>query len=308
MDNYRGASTVVGAHLYEGAVGDSRDWRSLYDITPYSCREEREITENLKERAETVKEAVDEKVLETAQIGTGTVEFRIHIYDQEKAQAAFQQAEETIQGKDVNKARALLEKLEAEPLQPVSQRVMENIGAPSYEELSNRDLIISSQFLSELLAKQLDALKTYKKAVKSLQDYIQRVDQGASDVQNFANAMCTGVIAMENDYTFVYVKAGEFLEEKEEITTIESEPYGESLPLYSAFVNFSQMSQEDKDAIRQGVKDRKVHQREKVAAALTETKALIAPERLQAMANRAKRSFPQEERLSLSSSRSLLRK
>ena len=297
VDNYRGASTVVGAHLYEGAVGDSRDWRSLYDITPYSCREEREITENLKERAETVKEAVDEKVLETAQIGTGTVEFRIHIYDQEKAQAAFQQAEETIQGKeDVNKARALLEKLEAEPLQPVSQRVMENIGAPSYEELSNRDLIISSQFLSDLLAKQLDALKTYKKAVKSLQDYIQGVGQEAIDMLEFANAMCTGVIAMENDYTFVYVKAGEFLEEKEEITTIESEPYGESLPLYSAFVNFSQMSQEDKDAIRQGVKDRKVHQREKVAAALTETKALIAPERLQAMANRAKRSFPQEEK------------
>ena len=300
VDNYRRAAkaaTDPGAHLYEGAVGDSRDWRNLYDITSYSCREEQDISEDLKKRAETVKEAMDKKVLEKTRIGAGTIEFHIHLYDHEKAQAASQQAEEVIQSKDVSKARELLEKMEAEPLQPVSQRVMGNIGAPGYEELSNRDLIISSQFLSELLAKQMDALKTYEKAVKSLRDYIQGMDQKASDVLEFANAMCTGVIAMENDYTFVYVKAGEFLEEKEEITTIDSEPYGESLPLYSAFVNFSQMSQEDKDAIRQGVKDRKVHQREKVAASLTETKALIAPERLQAMANRAKRSFPQEEKV-----------
>lgn len=297
VDSYRNASAVVGAHLYEGAVGDSRDWRSLFDITPYSCRDERDISENLKERAEIVKEAVDKKVLETAQVGPATVEFHIHLYDYDKAQAASKAVEDTLQSKDVSKARTVLEKLEAEPPKPVSQRVMANIGAKGYEELSNHDLIISSQFLSELLAKQMDALKTYEEAVKSLQDYIQSVDQKASDVLEFANAMCTGVIAMENDYTFVYVKAGEFLEEKEEITTIDSEPYGESLPLYSAFVNFSQMSPEDKNAIRQDVKDRKVHQREKVAAALTETKALIVPERLQAMANRAKRSFPKEEKV-----------
>lgn len=92
---------------------------------------------------------------------------------------------------------------------------------------------------------------------------------------------------MENDYTFIYRSEGRGALT---ITSLDSKPF----PLYSAFVNFSQMSQEDKNAIRQDVKDRKVDQREKVAEALTETKALIVPERLQAMAKRAKSSFPAE--------------
>ena len=49
VDNYRSAKRIIGAHIYEGATGDDRDWRTLYDITPFSCINDAQCSEKLKE-------------------------------------------------------------------------------------------------------------------------------------------------------------------------------------------------------------------------------------------------------------------
>jgi len=288
---YRTDRHFSGAYLYEGAAGDSRDWRNLFDIIPYSCRTEQEIGPELRERMEIVREAAGRGIWEKRLLSSLDVEFCIHIYDREAMRALVKEAEEVLAIQDAKKAQALLEHLQCSPPRPVSQRVMENSGARGFEEQVNLDLIVSSQGLSQLLSDQVNAWREYDTAVDSLKRYIAQEKRWAEDLHTFANALCVGVITMEDDYTFTYRSEGG---DSLTITILDSKPYGESLPLYSAFVNFSQMSQEDKNAIRQDVKDRKVDQREKVAEALTETKALIVPERLQAMAKRAKSSFPAE--------------
>ena len=296
-DNYRGAKTVVGAHLYEAAVGDTRDWRKLFDITPYSCRSDRLITDELRRRAEAVEEATQKGIREIQQLGANSYQFLIHLYDEEMVSNAVAKTEEILSARDVEKARRLLAGLEGQPLKEIGQTVMKNIGTSKFEDLSNKDLIIASEEMSNLVARQVELVNTYEGCKKRLSDFINDAEKKANDIQAFASALCTGVITMINDYTFVYVKSDEFgLTEEEEITNIDAQPYGELLPLYSAYMNFTQLDEETKQLISTGIRDKKVNHRDEVAAALEETKTLIVPEKMQAMAARAQRSFASESK------------
>ncbi len=171
---YRTDCHFSGAYLYEGAAGDPRDWRNLFDIIPYSCRTEQEIGPELRERMEIVREAVGRGIWEKRLLSSLGVEFCIHIYDREAMRALVKEAEEVLASQDAKKAQALLEHLQCSPPRPVSQRVMENSGARGFEEQVNLDLIVSSQGLSQLLSDQVNAWREYDAAVDSLKRYIAK--------------------------------------------------------------------------------------------------------------------------------------
>ena len=171
---YRTDRHFSGAYLYEGAAGDPRDWRNLFDIIPYSCRTEQEIGPELRERMEIVREAAGRGIWEKRLLSSLGVEFCIHIYDREAMRALVKEAEEVLASQDAKKAQALLEHLQCSPPRPVSQRVMENSGARGFEEQVNLDLIVSSQGLSQLLSDQVNAWREYDAAVDSLKRYIAK--------------------------------------------------------------------------------------------------------------------------------------
>ena len=171
---YRTDRHFSGAYLYEGAAGDPRDWRNLFDIIPYSCRTEQEIGPELRERMEIVREAAGRGIWEKRLLSSLGVEFCIHIYDREAMRALVKEAEEVLASQDAKKAQALLEHLQCSPPRPVSQRVMENSGARGFEEQVNFDLIVSSQGLSQLLSDQVNAWREYDAAVDSLKRYIAK--------------------------------------------------------------------------------------------------------------------------------------
>ena len=296
-DNYRGAKTVVGAHLYEAAVGDTRDWRKLFDITPYSCRSDRLITDELRRRSDAVETATQKGIREIQQLGANSYQLLIHLYDEETVKNAVAKTEEILSTHDVEKARRLLADLEGQPLKEIGQTVMKNTGAKNFEDLANRDLIIASEEMSNLVVRQVELVNTYEGCKQRLSNFIEIDDILTRNIQIFASALCTGVITMRNGYTFVYVKADEFgLTEDEEITNIDAEPYGEHLPLYSAFVNFTQLDEETKESIRADIKDKKVNHRDEIAATLAETKALITPDQMKRMKDFAQSSFAVESK------------
>ncbi len=292
VDNYRSARRVVGAHLYEGAAGDERDWRTLHDITPYSCVNDNDRSDILKAKALEVMTAKQHGILTRREIGTdGTLEFKINILDENSIQAEDKAIQDVIASGNIEKAKNIQLKIQSEQLPVASARTIKNIGARGSEETVVEDFIISSQHLESLIEKENAKFEKRAAAVKELDDYIKDGIVKASDEQIFAGAVCTGVIRALNDYTYVYVKENFGLTENEELTTIDSEPYGEYLPLYSAFVGFAKLDADIKADISAAIKDKKVNHHDEVAAAFEKAKEFISQDKLNQMAARAQRSF-----------------
>ena len=292
VDTYRSATRVTGAQLHEGASGDDRDWRSLHDITPLSCIDESTLSETLKKKSETYDEAFEKGIVAHRTLDdAGSFDFVINKVNDEAFESEMHEINEAINSGDIAKMTTVLEKYKDAPIAFEIDRSIKNIGSMGCEDIAAKDMIVSSQVLIGMIADQLEKAQERINAFAKLQQAIEAMEAHGSDVQSFAAALCTGVIKAENDYTYSYVKESFGMQEKTELTTIDSEPYGEYLPLYSAFVGFSALSSEVKNEISDAIKDKKVNHGDEVAASKEIVKAKVSSDNLNAMMQRAKMSF-----------------
>ena len=291
VDNYRAAKPVVGAHLYEGAVGDSRDWRRLYDITPFSCiNETEERYKTYKVRNDLVQKAKQLGIYVRRDLGA-TFDYVIKEFDETKIEEMLKEIETAKASDNTEKAKAVLQAITAEELPVRNQRTVKNIGAMYSEDLVADDIIIESDVLLALITAQVNLLQKREDALKALESHITGAGIEMQNIQVFANALCTGVIKKENEYTYSYVKVTYGISESVELTTIDTAPYGEHLPLYSAFKGFEALDKETMDSISADIKDKKVNHHDEIATTSAEAATLISPDKINAMVQRAQKSY-----------------
>ena len=173
-DAYRNDAMIPGTHLYEGTTRDPRDWRKLFDITPYSCRSDLLITDELRHRAELVEEATRMGIREIQDLSCTFCQFIINLYDPHMIADFTAKSARILQDKDANQAKLLLENMKKHPLKLSEQKVMlTNARTPELADSMNRDILIASPVWCELLSRQIQLIKQYNRIQNQLAELVR---------------------------------------------------------------------------------------------------------------------------------------
>lgn len=296
VGNYKGAYIAdksVGKHLYEGSVGDVRDSRKMVNISPVSTVEASQYTTEEQENLVLYTKAWDLGVLTKVEVGNA-VDIHLNVFDTDYVAKMDTATAPVIQAGDAAKAKALLENINATPVPVASFKVMPNNGAADATDIVVRDHVVDSLAHMEVLRAQVALLDRVQAIKDSLAQIVDKTAGMNKNVRDFAMALMTGVIKKVDAYTYSTVHESFGLEELTDLTTIDSEPYGMSLPLYSAFVGFCALSAEQKSTIDADVKTNLRGNAAAVDAALADLVAFLTPDRINAFMNTAKTSYVDE--------------
>lgn len=172
-DAYRNDAMIPGTHLYEGTTRDPRDWRKLFDITPYSCRTPETLTRELEERAKAVEEATQLGIREIFQENLSLYTIVINLYNSQAIAELTAKAEEILRSNAIDKTRDLLSDMMQHPLEPVEQKIMRTAERTSeLADSMNRDILIASPVWCELLSRQIQLIKQYNLIQNQLAELI----------------------------------------------------------------------------------------------------------------------------------------
>ena len=295
VDNYKDVPPATGAHLYEKSVADSRDWRKLWNITPLSCIDENNMSENVAKLKEML-DLAEEKHIFRKSTESDVTEYSIVEYSEEALNELINKVDNLIAEGNETKCEALLSNVETNELPIASKRAVKNMGAGNreLEDLMVKDIILESCVLVSMISKQLDLITKKDIAIKKLKDFIDSKSAVKTNVKYFAGALCTGVIAKENEYTYTYKKITFGVSEDVALTTIDSKPYGEDIPLYSAYIGFTQLDEETIAEIAQTIRDKKVNCPDEVSMATANAKELISEDKTNKIVQRVRQSYASE--------------
>ncbi len=283
-------SIGVGSHLYEGSVKDPRDSRKLINISPFSCISADALNPEEKENAELYQKAWDCGIMTRVPIGDG-YEYRLNIFDTDAIAAKKEAAEAVIKNGDTAGAAALLGGSGGHVLDAKTYHVIPNNGYADFAEIVIRDHVLGSELYTKILREQIKLLEDWRGTEDALKSLSSKAKAFDTDVHSYALALATGAVKKLNDYTYSYVKETFGLQEFKDLTTIETEPYGMSLPLYSSFLGYCALDGALKAEISAAVKTHLVNDREGVDAALGETLASLGKDRVNALANMARTTY-----------------
>ena len=240
---------LIGKHLYEGDRVE-KDYSLLPNIYPCSVSVGTRFENSSTSRKALIKKAIDNEVVYFEEI-SGVKNCFIAKYDTELLGKYFDAAKNA---NTLEKAAALLKNLADKP--PVASSIAVATGDPQYYDSIVEDNIANSVKLMKVIEENLSLKERYSDMLKKLE---AKADQ-ITLVQNFSNAYVNGIIARDivDMYQYYYETNGLLGAEKHVLTTIDSEPYGEYLPLYSAYVAYTNLSPEERETIKTLVKEEKV--------------------------------------------------
>lgn len=293
VEQYKGGSEHTGAYCYEGSAGDSRDWRKLYDLTPFSCMEKDNLSENVKKNSDIYDKAKNMKIIEVKQISEGNNDYYIQIADGEQIDKFISMAQDVIDSKDVAKIKEFIDN-NKNILFESKNRMIKKIGTDGHEESSIKDLVLASPVLLNMIEEEIAKREKVQVALSEMKNVVEEHEANVDAAQIFASALCTGVIRNPNDYTYVYQKEEHGIKEEIEITTIDKEPYGEQIPLYSAYLGFMNLDKDVREEIVKSVRERRVNHGDEVKVILASIKEKISSDNANKMISRARQHFPQE--------------
>ncbi len=296
VGNYKGAYIAdmsLGKHLYEGSVGDARDSRKMINIFPISTVDATAHTTEEKDNLAFYAKAWDLGVLTKVEVGNA-VDIHLNVFDADYVARMETAAAPVIQSADAAKAKVVLENINTNPVPVTSFKVMPNNGTMDAADIVIRDHIVGSLAHMELLRAQVALLDRVQGIKDALAQIIDKTAGMNKNVRDFAMALMTGVIEKADAYTYSLVHESFGLKDSVELTTIDSEPFGMALPLYSAFVNFCALSADQKATVDADVKNNLRTNAAVVDAALADLTAFLTVDRVNAFMNTAKTSYPDE--------------
>lgn len=286
VSNYRNAynsKPIIGSHLYEGSVGDPRDSRRFIDISPLSCIAPDRYTPEQKEFVAIYDKAVNLGIISKTPIGN-TFEYKLNILDGDIINQRIAAADAICASGDVAKAVTLVNQFEQNRVVAKASKHIPNNGIGDRADIVIRDHIVGSLESMELLKVQVSLIEAQDGAYAKLKELIDSAAKGAVDVNAFAMAWMTGAIVMDNDYTYSYLFTDAIgMESKAELTGIATQPFGMKLPLYSAFVGFAALDDITKANINNCVMTKLTTGGATINACVMKAKAMVAPERINAM-------------------------
>ena len=282
---------IVGSHLYEGSSRDARDSRKLINVSPISCIPKEMYTPDDIRNMELYDFALSNSIVTKVPIGDG-FEYHLNIFDEEEIKACLDAMQKILDSNDVQKASAFINNRNGKSFEVKSYRVIPITQNSDYADLIVKDHILGSLLLVQILSEQVSALKQYSEKMTILSDLVNAGRKATTDVHNFAMAVMTGTIKKVNDYEFSYCYETYGVEESVALTTIDSEPYGMTLPLYSAYQGYCKQETEIKQQVEKTIRDALMNKKDQVDSSVEEVKKWIASEKLNAMLSIAKSSFP----------------
>lgn len=250
---------LVGMHLYEGTTLDSRNFKILSNIDPFNIVKEKEPSHGTESFETNYKKAIKENIIEKVATGNDSYEYYLRIVDEESVNEIVERINKTIAENNLERKKRLLETIEENTsLKYTSSILLPIIGSNGFEDMSVQDEVFGSLYLSRLMEDQLSVLNRKLEAVQKLKDSIGIVLTWETDMRDFSSAICTGAIFIADSYTVKYLKDEDGFSDEYDLTTIDQTPYGELLPIYSAFVEFRKLDDEDRRYINELTKKRKV--------------------------------------------------
>lgn len=297
---YQGAY-VVGAHLYEGAKEnddsrkDRRDFRKLHDIIPFSLLK-REGDKALEDFHSIFKKALEVQIVYPRPIGTDgrAVEYVLQMIDRDDLKA---KKERIIRLKrDQNEKRMIdfIDNTENIKLVFNNSLILPNTGYGEYKESSVEDHIFASEYLTAKLQEQLLLVKDYINDVDSMNKDLEYIRKIRALVKTFGEALCTDVIHQGNNrYEFMYTHDDGVSTSDILLSNIDYEPYGQSMPLYSAFKEFVKLSDEEMNELSEMIRDRLLNQEKLCVEASSKTRDYLN-NKIDGIVSNAQAEFPSE--------------
>ena len=290
VENYKSVPAVCGANLYEGAKNDNRDWSKLWNITPYSCLAD--PSEDICALKRKVDEAVEKGIFKTNR-HDGATEFSLIKYDYSEIEDLLSKKEDVVKSDNETKIRELIEAIEKSEIKVSAEYSVKNMhsGSDEVDFKCAIDIILESDKLMKVISEQLEWASKKETAIEELNSALDTINYQRNFVKYFVGALCTGVIVKENEYTYSYKKITFGVSEDVALTTIDSKPYGEDIPLYSAYIGFTQLDEETIAEIAQTIRDKKVNCPDEVSMATANVKELISEDKTNKIVQRARQNY-----------------
>ena len=300
LNDYR-ASKIVGQHLYEKTERDPRDSRKLINVAPLSIASPDEysdiyIDDDDKKFIAAYDSFFDKKIITKTTVGSG-VEYTLNLFDERKIDTLVEEAEGLIKEGDPFKIESFLKGLDEEGLPVVQETItINNNGYVGFEDQVIRDHIFGSQLYKEYALNSLEISDRFDKLKEELAIKSGMIKKDQNALEDFIDALKTDIIK-KGDNPFKY-SAETFDEDgfpdiEFDLTDSTKEPYGDKFPLYSSFLGYKELSDEDKERISMASKE-KITDMEVVTNAVKGVLEDYSPDKIKAIISMTKRIDPQE--------------
>lgn len=283
VDNYKSKykeKKIIGSHIYEGSVRDQRDSRTVINVSPISCVAPEDYSEEDILNIANFEFAIENGIIEKKAVGDG-FEYRINIFNKDKLDAEIEKMKLINTPDDIREYKAtnfVPETVDSKLISGVEEKVV-------------RDHVLASQLYKKIVSEQTSIIKEYKQAKERLDDILNKFGRAEKDIHDFVYAILTGVISRNNDFEYSFLAEKNGIETKINLTDIDKVPFGMSLPLYSAYLGYCDLSEDRKSEIEKQFKNRMINDSSIVNTCCNEASTCFSKDRLNKMANVARTSF-----------------
>lgn len=312
LSSYKAARGHNGRFIYEGSKRDPRDWGKDYDIIPLSCLGDSEKNDRMQEKEAMLKKAKEYGVFVGRDNARDSVmDFYILQLDAANIDGMIAALDQQIAAKNVEKIKTVLSSVLAPEMvqtiltkldrnEPeatffsgdfdqtlktsytsVSERYVPFKSTAGYEELCADDIVFTYTGLYGTLEENTNLAAKRYQAIRNAIMAIANLMTQSGMVQGFVNGLCCNVIEKTeaDNYTFKCTLQNDFgLGEEVVLNTIESTPYGEHLPLYSAYLAYAALEEDQRQNIKNSARAKKVSSAAEVAEATAKIQKMFTDE------------------------------
>lgn len=286
-----------GTHLYEKNDLNDKDGSNLPNITPISAIPQNMRGGSLLENSDEYDYAWNHDIIVRTidDDGKSIKSVFLCIFDSAKVDEIVQKIKAVTEQGDVVKMNAMLDSFKKFELPIVERKNLLNDGSKGYQKSVIKDHVLASKYLTKLIRSQNSVYKRFHETLGALEIKLNEGSVGAKNISAFVGALCAGVISRDatNIFLFTYEKVEYGIPEAIELTNITTAPYGQKLPIYSAYVAFCRLSEEEKSEIAANVQKKMTTDYSAVAENTERIKQFVSGE-TQKMINIARQNFALE--------------
>lgn len=242
---------TVGKHIYEGSGLDPRDWRSLYNLQPYSV--DRTPKPEIEEAARLYDQA--EKLGIIRPNPEAPTEYKIAV--RPSIDSLVRQAETAISTKNVQaikQAAEAISRYQSEK-QPESLTSVKNDGAPGHEPKVRKDHVLSSWEMIGSIRREIEKSERLETLLTQLAASKADISQSVMQKENFLNALYSGVIAVKPP-KISYIEEIFGITKEVTLSDPRMDPYGKLVPLYQAYQSYRALPEDGRAKLDHLTEDR----------------------------------------------------
>ena len=243
---YRHEDNFKGFHIYEGTEKDSRDWRKLPDLVPFSMTAK--PTEEMLQNEKMYRRAVDAGIIRSRDNGA----WELAVYEEPEDLEHF--AEEAFNRHDSRAAYEIRGRTEhyLHSRMPVRTMLIPNGGAAGFEDTVRLDYVMSSPALLKEIKRQLDILDK----ISSIKSRAEALKKEEAMKEEYFYALFTGVIC-QSSRKMVYMQTKDGVRREVVLTSVlPKNPYWRYAQIYQGLLDYMELDDQIRAAIKEEVRER----------------------------------------------------